>query len=225
MGEPCQEKIASFLSTDSWAGEILRRRFQFVGKFFQHPALKKSRHVLNLMRGSNVKPGALLDGVGEPYATMTATGTGDAAAILAVVRKILLAVLTLGIAGSITELILLKHSEDLRQWIPLVLLAVALPTLAWHWLSASALSTHTMRWLMLGFVMSGLVGVYFHFQGSAEFKLESNPSLSGMALFWEAIGGKAPPLLAPGAMIQLGLLGLVYTLKHPALSGPDKKGE
>ncbi|MBM2806157.1 MAG: hypothetical protein HW419_4050, partial [Deltaproteobacteria bacterium] len=82
-----------------------------------------------------------------------------------------------------------------------------------------------LRWLMLAFVVSGLVGVYFHFQGSAEFKLESNPTLSGMALFWEAIRGKAPPLLAPGAMVQLGLLGLVYTYKHPALGRSDKKGE
>jgi len=26
---------------------------------------------------------------------------------------------------------------------------------------------------------------------------------------------KTPPALAPGAMIQLGLLGLVYTYRHP----------
>lgn len=177
------------------------------------------------MRDSAVKSAMLLDGVdGESATTMTA-GTIDAAAILAVVRKILLAVLALGMAGSTTELILLKHTEDLPQWIPLILLTVALIVVAWHCLSGSALSTQTMRWLMLGFVVSGLVGVYFHFQGSAEFKLESNPTLSGMALFWEAIRGKAPPLLAPGAMVQLGLLGLVYTHNHPALGGSDKKGE
>ena len=155
---------------------------------------------------------------------MTATSS-DAAAILTVVRRILLAVLTLGMAGSTTELLLLKHTEDVRQWIPLILLAAALTALAWHGLSGSTLSTQVLRWLMLAFVVSGLVGVYFHFQGSAEFKLESNPRLSGMALFWEAIRGKAPPLLAPGAMVQLGLLGWVYTYKHPALGGSDKKGE
>ncbi len=38
-----------------------------------------------------------------------------------------------------------------------------------------------------------------------------------MALFWAAIGAKAPPLLAPGSMVQLGFLGLAYTYKHPAL--------
>jgi len=127
--------------------------------------------------------------------------------------------------GSTTELILLAHTEDWRQWIPLILLAAALSALAWHWLSRSAMSTQALRWLMLAFVVSGLAGIYLHFQGSAEFKLESNPKLGGMALFWEAIRSKAPPLLAPGAMVQLGLLGLVYTYKHPALGGWNKKGE
>jgi len=50
-----------------------------------------------------------------------------------------------------------------------------------------------------------------------EFKLETNPSLVGWALVWAVLTGKAPPVLAPGAMIQLGLLGVVYTYKHPAL--------
>ena len=134
-----------------------------------------------------------------------------------IMRKFLLAILILGMLGSTTELILLKHTEDIRQWIPLTLLAAALGVFAWHGVNASPANLRLIHWLMIAFVASGLAGVYFHFQGSAEFKLESNPSLRGWALFWEAIRGKAPPLLAPGAMIQLGLMGLAYTYKHPAL--------
>ncbi len=37
---------------------------------------------------------------------------------LASLRKILLAILALGMIGAVTELILLKHSEDVYQWIP-----------------------------------------------------------------------------------------------------------
>jgi len=176
------------------------------------------------MRGSDVKPIMLSYG-GREDSAFTMTFVTFDAAVLAVVRKTLLAVLALGMVGSTAELILLAHTEDWRQWIPLVLLAAASMALAWHWSSRSAMSTQALRWLMLAFVISGLAGVYFHFQGSAEFKLESNPKLSGMALFWEAIRGKAPPLLAPGAMVQLGLIGLVYTYKHPALGGWEKKGE
>jgi hypothetical protein len=42
------------------------------------------------------------------------------------------------------------------------------------------------------------------------------PSLTGFELFREAISG-ATPTLAPGAMLHLGLLGLLYTFRHPAL--------
>ena len=176
------------------------------------------------MRGSGVKPSMPSWGDGEKSALRMTSVTLDAAAILAV-RKILLAILALGMVGSGAELILLAHTEDWRQWIPLILLAAAILALVWHWSSGSTMSTQALRWLMLALVVSGLVGIYFHFQGSAEFKLESNPKLSGMALFWEAIRGKAPPLLAPGAMVQLGLIGWVYTYKHPALAGWKKKGD
>ena len=146
---------------------------------------------------------------------MTALSSSDGAAA---VRKLLLAILIFGMLGSTTELILLKHTEDVRQWIPLTLLAAALSVFAWHVVHASPANLRLIYWLMIAFVASGVAGVYFHFQGSAEFKLEGHPSLRGWALFWEAIRGKTPPLLAPGAMIQLGLIGLAYTYKHPGFS-------
>ncbi|MGZ9130260.1 MAG: hypothetical protein ACXW4Z_20990 [Candidatus Binatia bacterium] len=144
---------------------------------------------------------------------------------LASLRKILLAILALGMIGAVTELILLKHTEDMYQWVPWVLLGVGVPVLAWQGVRGDVLSLQLLRWLMCGFVAAGIAGIYFHFQGSAEFKLESQPNLAGMALFWAAIGAKAPPLLAPGSMVQLGLLGLAYTYKHPALKLSQRKGE
>jgi len=132
-------------------------------------------------------------------------------------RRLLLGILLLGLAGTFAELLLLNHVEDQRQWIPLMLIGTSFLVLGWHGVRRSATSTRAFRWIMVGFLASGLVGVYFHYQGSAEFKLESNPSLNGWALVWAAIRAKSPPLLAPGAMIQLGLLGLAYTYRHPAL--------
>jgi hypothetical protein len=95
--------------------------------------------------------------------------------------------------------------------------------LGWHGLSPNATSTRVIRWIMTGFLAAGLAGVYFHYQGSVEFKLESNPSLSGWPLIWAAIRAETPPLLAPGVMIHLGLLGLVYTYRHPALISAKEK--
>ena len=151
--------------------------------------------------------------------------SSGASSVLAIVRKILLAILALGMIGSLTELILLKHSENVFQWVPLALLGAGLAVLAWHGFTGSALSARLIRWLMYGFVAAGVAGIYFHFQGSAEFKLESQPNLAGMALFWEAIRAKAPPLLAPGSMVQLGLLGLAYTYKLPVLQQLNERGD
>jgi hypothetical protein len=119
--------------------------------------------------------------------------------------------------GSGAELLLLNHFEGLMQWVPLMLIFLSFIILGWHAVGRSAASTRVIQWMMIGFVLAGFVGMYFHYQGSAEFKLESNPSLAGWQLFWEAIRGKAPPALAPGVMIQLGLIGLAYTYRHPSL--------
>ena len=140
----------------------------------------------------------------------------EKSAIIAL-RKLLLGILLLGMLGSGTELVLLRHTEDVQQWIPLALLGCGLILCAWHGLNGCIPATRVIRWLMIGFIIGGALGVYFHYQGLAEFKRESNPGLVGWDLAWQAIRGKTPPLLAPGALIQLGLVGLVYTYKHPAL--------
>jgi hypothetical protein len=43
------------------------------------------------------------------------------------------------------------------------------------------------------------------------------PSRSGFELFREAMMG-ATPALAPGSMIQIALIGLAYSYRHPRLS-------
>ena len=115
------------------------------------------------------------------------------------IRIVLFAILLLGMIGSGVELILLDHTEDWRQWIPLILIGLGLVASGWHGLQSTARSVRVLRAIFIGFIASGLAGIYFHYQGSAEFKLESNPSLRGWPLFWAAVKGKAPPLLAPGA--------------------------
>jgi hypothetical protein len=70
---------------------------------------------------------------------------------------------------------------------------------------------------MLLFLVSCAAGILLHYRGDVEWKLEGDPSLRGLALFKAAIHG-AIPLLAPGAMLQLGLLGLAVTWRYPARS-------
>ena len=133
-------------------------------------------------------------------------------------RRILLAILILGMAGISVELWLLAHTEDFYQLIPLWLAAFGVIAVATVVLRPSTGTLRVFQAVMALFLISGVVGMYLHFQVNMEFQLEMDPALSGMALYRKAILAKTPPALAPGAMIQLGLIGLAYTFRHPALA-------
>jgi hypothetical protein len=135
-------------------------------------------------------------------------------------RRILLAILIIGIAGLSLELWLLAHVEDAYQLIPLVLNGAGLLMAALVATRPSAGTIRLFQSMMLLMIASGALGVWLHYQATTEFQLEMDPSLTGWALFRKAIVAKAPPALAPGAMIQLGLVGLAYTFRHPALAWP-----
>lgn len=139
-------------------------------------------------------------------------------ATLAVLRGALLVILLAGMLGTGIELLLLPHTEGFWQLIPLVLLGAGFAALGWYGAARNAASLRAVQLLMLVFVLSGLTGLLLHYRGNLEFELEMHPSAAGWGLFWEAIRG-ATPTLAPGTMIQLGLVGLAYSFRHPALTG------
>lgn len=133
------------------------------------------------------------------------------------VRQALLAILAIGIVGTGVELLLLKHTEDWWQWAPIVMLGAALIVNVAVALKPVAGTLRALQGLMLLFVVTGVVGTWLHYAGNVEWELERMASLSGLELFRSAIMG-ATPTLAPGTMVQLGLIGLLYTYRHPALS-------
>ncbi|HEY1235670.1 MAG TPA: hypothetical protein VGH22_19985 [Candidatus Binatia bacterium] len=133
-----------------------------------------------------------------------------------IIRFLLLGVLFVGLFGTGAELLLLQHTETLWELIPLVLIGLALIILTWHAIARHPASIAFIRGVMGLFLLAGVAGMALHYQSSMEFRLETNPSLNGWALFWATIFAKTPPALAPGAMVQLGLLGLVYTYQHPS---------
>lgn len=131
-------------------------------------------------------------------------------------RRFLLLILLLGMAGMATELLVLKHDEEPTQLIPLILLGLGFAVTLWHAVHQGPSSLTALQIVMVLFVASGLLGMYLHFGANVEFQREMDPSITGMALFWKAVAAKTPPALAPGSMSQLGLLGLAYTYRHPA---------
>jgi hypothetical protein len=132
-------------------------------------------------------------------------------------RRILLAILLLGAFGITAELLLLAHTEDATQWFPIALAGATAVLSAVVALRPSAGSIRMFQMVMLLMIVSGGVGMYLHLRANMEFQLEMDATLSGFALFKKSIVAKAPPALAPGSMTQLGLIGLAYTFRHPAL--------
>jgi len=100
-----------------------------------------------------------------------------------------------------------------------VLIVFALAGVAWHVARPSAGNVLALQVVMTLFLFAGIAGVAFHFQGAAEFQREIDPSQAWWDLFKKAVRVQAPPMLAPGVMMQLGLLGLIYTYRHPAVTG------
>jgi hypothetical protein len=134
---------------------------------------------------------------------------------LARLRAILLGALTFGTAGMTAELLLLGHVDSPSQWLPVVLLGATVPLLAWHAAAPSRLTVRALQATMIVFVVTGGVGIGLHYDGNVEFELEMSPDARGLDLVTRTLTG-ATPVLAPGTMTLLGLVGLAMVYRHPS---------
>ena len=100
------------------------------------------------------------------------------------------------------------------------MLLAGLASCVWLGANPGPAALRTFQAIMAIFIISGLAGLYFHYAGNVEFAIERDSSLSGVALAWKALRG-ATPALAPGALAQLGLLGLAYTYTRPITNSGD----
>ena len=135
-----------------------------------------------------------------------------------ILRRGILALLALGAMGVITELVLLEHYEEPVQFVPLALLALTLATILWHWIDGGRRSLRAFQVVMLLMVVAGTVGIGLHLRENVATELDLNPGSSGLAFWLEVLRGDLPTL-APGTLVQFGLLGLLYAYRHPALNG------
>ena len=128
----------------------------------------------------------------------------------------MLALLVVAMIGTMVDLMLLEHHEDAWQIVPLALLAAGVLAAA-ATLTGRAGAVLLFRIVMALVIASGIIGLGLHYLGNTEFQKEMDPSLAGWPLFVKAMTAKAPPALAPASMVQMGVLGLLYTYHHPAL--------
>lgn len=139
------------------------------------------------------------------------------------IRRLLMATLLLGMGGVTADLLLLDHIESATQWIPLALIALAFVLLAVHAFARRAATMRMLQVVFSLFIACGGLGAYLHFQGNAAFQLDIDPTLGTRELIWKALRAKAPPALAPLAFVQLGLVGLAWSFRHPILRIAQRK--
>jgi hypothetical protein len=138
------------------------------------------------------------------------------------VRRFLLGVLIFGVAGIGIELLLIGHFDDPFQFVPLILLTCGLPALIAMAVRPRPVTVRVLQVLMALFVVSGGAGVVLHYRGNAAFELEMYPTLAGWALVRGTLTG-ATPVLAPGSLSLLGLVGLAVAHRYPAVQGREEE--
>ena len=148
---------------------------------------------------------------------MTTDNPSRESETLATIRQLLLGTLIVGVVGTSGELILLGHTEMPTQWIPFVALGALALAIAWHVRKPSSATVRTMQALMGLFVATGILGVGLHLKGNVEFERELHSTEGGFQFALKTLTG-ATPILAPGSMVLLGLVGFAYTYRHPEIS-------
>jgi hypothetical protein len=142
-------------------------------------------------------------------------------------RSLLLALHLSGDRRPDDRAVLLNPFRNAWQLVPLVLLAQGASAVVWQLLAPTAISTRYFQLTMALMAVAGVAGIVLHYRGNLEFQLEIDATQSSWDLFRKSSHAKAPPALGARRMTQLGLLGLVYTFRHPALSpgdGPSAPG-
>lgn len=134
----------------------------------------------------------------------------DTAHILSRIRLLLLALLAFGAVGLMVELVLLEHWEAATQLVPLVLLGASVVVAVAALLLPGRTTRRLLRITMIAAIVAGCVGAVFHYRSNAQLEVELAPDRSATEIFSAAMRG-GTPTLAPGALIQLGLLGLIAT--------------
>lgn len=122
-----------------------------------------------------------------------------------------------GIVVMAADLILIGHYAGTNQLIPLVLAGAGLVALGWTGIRPGLLAVRVVQFVMLCFVGAGIIGVTLHVKANTIAVREKTPAIAWRDLVSQSLASTAPPPLSPGLMAQLGLLGLVFCYRHPAL--------
>lgn len=129
-------------------------------------------------------------------------------------RRALLGLAALTALGLLGELLLIGHTEEALQGVPLVLAGLALVAAAALAGRPSPRLLTAVRALGLALALGAALGSWEHLEGNLAFEDELRPNTRGLARVRGALFG-ANPLLAPGALAATGGMLLAAAWRHP----------
>jgi len=133
--------------------------------------------------------------------------------VLARLRRFLLALSALLFSGTLVELWLVNHTEDVVQLVPFVLCGVGVLVVLLVLIRSRRVTVLTLRAWMFVVVVGSLFGIYQHVANNIAFEREISPTAPSVRIWREALGG-ANPLLAPGMLAVTALLALAATYQY-----------
>ena len=113
--------------------------------------------------------------------------------------------------GTLIELYLINHYEDILQLIPILIIIIALINLFFLFFRVSNTSKKLFKFILVLVSFVGLFGFILHMKANYEFEQEMRPSSNWTDLFVESLSG-ALPTLAPLSMVVLSLIGYSYLI-------------
>lgn len=120
-------------------------------------------------------------------------------------NKLALLIFLLLHGGLILELILIGHYSSFWQYIPIVVLCLGLLSLF-----KFGGSLYVGKAIYCLIMISGILGVYLHIKNNWQFELEMYPAMGVGLLIKKSLTG-ALPVLAPGTLVPIGLMGFLLT--------------
>lgn len=133
--------------------------------------------------------------------------------VLARLRRFMLVLSAFLFCGTLVELWLVNHTEDLVQWMPFVLCSVAVVVVLSVLRRPGRGTLLSLRAWMVAVIAGSLFGVYEHVTNNIAFEREIAPTAPMLRIFREALSG-ANPLLAPATLAVAAMLALAATYKH-----------
>jgi hypothetical protein len=130
-------------------------------------------------------------------------------------RKFLL-LLSGGIClGTVVELLLASHWEDLVQWIPFGLSALGLAAVIAMLRRPQRSTILALQGVMVLVALGSVYGIWEHLEGNLGFTQEVKPNATTFQLLLGGLTG-GNPLLAPGILALAAIVALAATYYHPA---------